>query len=98
VVIHIYVNLWNAVWPVHHSLWVGEDSQEENHYVNFYLKKLLNSINGNDTTTNHYEVNGRLSLKKPFTFQCTHWETAMARQWWLSPLIPALGRQRQVDF
>jgi hypothetical protein len=21
-----------------------------------------------------------------------------ARQWWLTPLIPALGRQRQVDF
>jgi hypothetical protein len=22
----------------------------------------------------------------------------IARQWWCTPLIPALGRQRQVDF
>jgi hypothetical protein len=24
--------------------------------------------------------------------------TSLARQWWRTPLIPALGRQRQVDF
>jgi hypothetical protein len=23
---------------------------------------------------------------------------SLARQWWCTPLIPALGRQRQVDF
>lgn len=25
----------NAAWPVYHNLWVGEDSQEKNLYVNF---------------------------------------------------------------
>ena len=26
------------------------------------------------------------------------WKANEARQWWHTPLIPALGRQRQVDF
>jgi hypothetical protein len=25
-------------------------------------------------------------------------KNVLARQWWHTPLIPALGRQRQVDF
>jgi hypothetical protein len=25
-------------------------------------------------------------------------KSSLARQWWHKPLIPALGRQRQVDF
>jgi hypothetical protein len=35
---------------------------------------------------------GRAFLKMNISFLLT------ARRWWYTPLIPALGRQRQVDF
>jgi hypothetical protein len=33
-----------------------------------------------------------------FCDECVFSSVWMARQWWHTPLIPALGRQRQVDF
>jgi hypothetical protein len=42
------------------------------------------------------EAQARPSLTLPHVFRsrCTF----LAGQWWLTPLIPALGRQRQADF
>jgi hypothetical protein len=33
-----------------------------------------------------------------FNFKCLNLKIKAARRWWCMPLIPPLGRQRQVDF